>query len=198
VPLELQPAEPAALISAVMAPSLDLLAEATRRLASGFGPVARASEVYRFDFSPHYSAEMGPDLVKQLVCFVARVDPAELSAAKRRTMDVEREMADEAAGRPHRRANIDPGLVTVESLVLATTKYSGQRICIAPGLYAEVTLLFRRGGWTCLEWTYPDYRTPAVQRFLLEVRAELMEARRARRLSPGGSSPPAPDRPRSG
>ena len=183
MPLDLQPPPPATLLCAVLAPGADLLSEATRRLERGFGPVARTSPAYRFDFSQYYAREMGAALVKQLVCFAAPVDPAALAAAKARAMAIELGLADRTHGRPRRRANIDPGLVTAHSVVLATTKYSGHRICIAPRLYAEVTLLFGRGGWACLEWTYPDFRTPAVQRFLLEVRADLLAARRARAFS---------------
>jgi hypothetical protein len=78
-----------------------------------------------------------------------------------------------------RRANIDPGLVTIESLVLASTKYSGHRICIGPGLYAETTLLFQKGQYRPLEWTYQDYRTEAAQAFLLAIRAWLLRLRDA-------------------
>ena len=88
-----------------------------------------------------------------------------------------------------RRANIDPGLLSIESLVLATTKYAGHRVCIAPQLYAEVTLLYQRGRYRPLEWTYPDYQGDAVQRFLLDVRpwllecaAEVSPARRVRQM----------------
>ena len=70
-----------------------------------------------------------------------------------------------------------PACCRLRVLILATTKYSGHRICIAPQLYAEVTLLYQRGRYRPLEWTYPDYRRDAVQCFLLAARTWLMAAR---------------------
>ena len=63
-----------------------------------------------------------------------------------------------AGGELRRTVNIDPGLLSEESLVLATTKASGHRVAIATGLWAEVTLRFERGEYRPLPWTYPDYR----------------------------------------
>ena len=116
---------------------------------------------------------MGARLSKQLVCFAERIDPAELAAVKAQTMALERAMSRGQC----RRANIDPGLLSIENLVLATTKCAGHRICIAPQLYAEVTLLYQRGRYRPLEWTYPDYQGDAVQGFLLEVRPWLLAVR---------------------
>ena len=66
----------------------------------------------------------------------------------------------------------------MEGVVLATTKYSGHRICIAPGLYAETTLLFtKQGECAPLQWTYPDYRRADVQDFLLSTRAIVLQQR---------------------
>lgn len=178
MPLEPQPAQPAALVCALLAGSGASLTAGRERLQDEFGLITAESPVYAFDFSQYYRQEMGSELIKQLVCFSARLEPAELTAVKRRTMKLERSMADATHGILRRRVNLDPGLVTAESLVLATTKYSGHRVCIARGLYAEVTLLFQHGGCTVFEWTYPDYRTLTVQRFLLRVRADLLHERR--------------------
>ena len=76
-----------------------------------------------------------------------------------------------------RRANIDPGLLSIESLVLATSKYSGHRICIAPQLYAELTLLYQKGRYQPFAWTYLDYQSETLQDFLLESRTWLMATR---------------------
>jgi hypothetical protein len=92
-------------------------------------------------------------------------------------MELERTLGREEEGQVRRRANLDPGLVTIESLVLASTKYSGHRICIGPGLYAETTLLFQKGEYRPLEWTYQDFRTREAQDFLLEIRAWLLPRR---------------------
>ena len=173
MPVDLQPATPVALVCAVLADSAETLAEAKERLTECFGPLRKASPTYDFDFTSYYEAEMGAGLCKQLVCFAERIDPAELATVKAQTMALERAMS---RGRC-RRANIDPGLLSIESLLLATTKYAGHRVCIAPQLYAEVTLLYQRGCYQPLEWTYPDYQGDAVQRFLLDMRPWLLAVR---------------------
>ena len=173
MPIDLQPSTPVALVCAVLVDSAETLADAKERLAECFGPLREASPTYDFDFTSYYEAEMGAGLRKQLVCFAERIDPAELAAIKAQTMALERVMSQGE----RRRANIDPGLLSIESLVLATTKYAGHRVCIAPQLYAEVTLLYQRGRYRPLEWTYPDYQDDAVQRFLLDVRPWLLAVR---------------------
>ncbi len=60
----------------------------------------------------------------------------------------------------HRRINLDPGYLTLSKLVLATTKNFQHRIYLRKGIYAEITLKFKRGrGFEPWEWTYPDYKS---------------------------------------
>ena len=177
MPVDLQPATPVALICAILANSAQTLADARQHLVERFGPLRATSEVYAFDFTSYYEGEMGPGLQKQLVCFAKRIDPFELAAAKAQTIELERAVGATAGGTLHRRTNIDPGLLSIEGLVLATTKYSGHRVCIAPMLYAELTLLYQRGRYQPQAWTYPDYRGDAVLRFLLEARDWLLKTR---------------------
>jgi hypothetical protein len=101
------------------------------------------------------------------------VAPAELSARKQATITFERDRAQQ----DRRTVNVDPGLLSTNSLVLATTKASGHRICIAPGLWAEVTLMFEKGAYRPQPWTYRDYQRQDVGAFLLDVRRQLTMAR---------------------
>ena len=181
MPIDLLPVEPVILLCAVTADSESTLEQARKNLSLCLGPIDRQTPVYPFTYTQYYASEMGAGLIKQVLSFAGRRDPAELSDVKSRTIKLEKEMGRYEVGLFRRRANLDPGVVSIESLVLATTKYSGHRICIAPALYAEVTLLFRKGCYRPLEWTYPDYRSEEVQRFLLAIRAELMAERRTRK-----------------
>ena len=177
MPIDLQPSTPVALVCAVLADSSGTLTDAKVGLTECFGSLHATSATYDFDFTSYYEAEMGAGLRKQLVCFAERIDPAELAACKHQTIELEKALGRATGGTLRRRANIDPGLLSIESLVLATTKYAGHRVCIAPQLYAEVTLLYQRGGYQPLEWTYPDYRSDAAQRFLLDMRSWLLRVR---------------------
>ncbi|GBE55977.1 hypothetical protein BMS3Bbin16_00174 [archaeon BMS3Bbin16] len=41
------------------------------------------------------------------------------------------------------------------------------------GIYAEVTLQYKRGKWEPLPWTYPDFKTPITLDFLTRIRGFL-------------------------
>ena len=177
MPIDLRPPPPTALIAAIMAPDEMVLGQVRGLLAERIAPIRALGPAYPFAFSTYYEKEMGPGLLKQLLCFEGLVDPAVLPQVKGQLMALERELGREEGGQVRRRVNLDPGLVTIESLVLASTKYSGHRVGIGPGLYAEVTLLFQKGQYRPLEWTYQDFRTEEAQAFLLEIRAWLLPQR---------------------
>jgi hypothetical protein len=61
---------------------------------------------------------------------------------------------------------------------LASTKDHAHRIYLNDGIYAEVTLAYRRGGWQAFPWTYPDYRRHDFQEFFTRCRESLRIERR--------------------
>jgi hypothetical protein len=150
-----------------------------RELADAFGPVRARSASYSFDQTAYYETEMGPGLVKWVAAFTRPVAQESLPEIKLRANALEEAWRD-ARGR---RVNVDPGLLTPASLVLATTKGFAHRIYLGRGIYGEVTLIFRRGRYESLPWTYPDYRTPQVLDFLAQLR------RADRRRGAGGDQP---------
>jgi hypothetical protein len=74
-----------------------------------------------------------------------------------------------------RPVNLDPGMIEPSKLVLATTKNYSHRIYIGHKMFAEVTLMYEKGGWRHFEWTYPDYRQQCYQEFFSKVRTRLLE-----------------------
>lgn len=56
-----------------------------------------------------------------------------------------------------RTINIDPGLLTLENMVLSTGKPYAHRIYLGDGVYADLNYIYRNGSYQTLEWTYPDY-----------------------------------------
>jgi len=163
-------ATPAKLFMAVMyRPDFDsspLLAQ----LAERYGTVE--SRCAPFDFgSSYYEREMGTGLVKLFVSFTPLTPQDRLAEVKRETNKLEEGGAD-ARGRVF---NLDPGIITHYSVILATTKGYAHRIYLGEGIYAEPTLLFRRGALDALPWSYPDYQTPAAHGFFREARRRLME-----------------------
>ena len=69
-----------------------------------------------------------------------------------------------------RRVNIDPGYLVLERFVLATGKNFAHRIYLGRSIYADLTLVYRRGGFQTLPWTYPDYAAETMLKFLDQVR----------------------------
>lgn len=166
--------KPAVLVAAVMAQGREILDRAKGELEYLFGPVAMESSAFPFTFTRYYEEEMGQGLIKQFLAFRRPIRPDDLASAKLLTNAIEDHMAVSRGGRRLRRANIDPGYVTPSRLVLATTKDYSHRIYIGKGIYAEVTLIFRKGTWRPLEWTYPDYRTELALEFFGRVREHLL------------------------
>lgn len=153
---------------------------AQRRATDCWGPIALATDPFDFDDTGYYDATMGRGLKKTLWAFRELTDPASLVDIKRRTNDWEAEYARTFVGDEARPLNLDPGYVTEAKLVLATTKDRDHRIYLSRGIYAEVTLYYRRGqGWQARSWTYPDYRSPAYHAFLTRCRNYLRERKHA-------------------
>lgn len=168
---------PERLVVAVLASRPERLAPARAALEERFGPVEWAGDPVPWGFTAYYDREMGPGIVRLFWSFERLVDPAGLAAVKLATNGIEdgfREHGD-------RKLNLDPGLLSLSRFVLATTKDGSHRIPLVDGIYAEVTLVFERGEFRPLPWTYPDYRDPGQLAVLAAARERYREAlRRAR------------------
>ena len=55
-------------------------------------------------------------------------------------------------------------------MILATTKNFSHRIYLNSGIYGDLQYRFRRGKFTFLEWTYPDYKDTAALEFFHKIR----------------------------
>jgi hypothetical protein len=165
----LREASPAKLFMAVMhRPDFDP-APLLAHLAERYGEVDSRCAPYRFG-SGYYEAEMGPGLVKLFISFEHLVPQERLAGVKRETNGLEEGGADDRG----RICNLDPGVITHYSVILATTKGYAHRIYLGEGIYAEPALLFRRGAQEALPWTYPDYQTAAAHGFFREARRRLL------------------------
>ncbi len=150
--------------------------ESVRRLiVRHFGPVDSSLEPQPFSFSSYYDAEMGPGLQRSLFSIENLVDPSQLASLKETANRMEAATANSEAGSFRRTVNLDPGLLSLSRVILATTKASAHRIPLRDGLHAEITLLYRRGGYSALEWTYPDFRSDSFLEWLAELRRRYHE-----------------------
>ena len=166
--------EPVASIVAVMAVNRETLSEAKERLRDRFGETAFESEVFPFTYSTYYRQEMGDELLKQFVSFSEPMQREMLPEAKRAARELEKTLGIYESGELRRQANIDPGYLSLSKLVLASTKNYDHRIYLRDGIFAEITLRYRRGRFEPMEWTYPDYRTDLALAFFTLVRDSLL------------------------
>ena len=166
---------PVKLFCGLLSADVDLLRRATQLLVRCFGPVDMVSDVWPFDQTNYYEAEMGGGLRRQFVAFERLVSPESLPDIKHQTNALEGQIAEQCLAMGLTRpVNLDPGYVTPSKLVLATTKDSGHRVSIGASMYAEVTLRFVDGGWQIQPWTYPDYRQAAYHAYFSALRQSLL------------------------
>ena len=116
-------AEPVKLIASIFSGDRGLLSRAKAMLAEAFGPADFESRLFPFEHTDYYTAEFGPNLVRQIVAFQQLIPPAGLPNIKTRTNELERALSHEG----QRRVDIDPGYVSLGKLVLASTKASTER-----------------------------------------------------------------------
>jgi len=135
-------------------------------LGETWGPPDLCSPCMPFSYTDYYDNEMGPGIQRFFVSFRRLVDPSLIADIKIQTNRVEERFREADA----RKVNIDPGLLCLSRFVLVTTKESAHRIPLSGGIYAEVTLLYHKGSFRPLEWTYPDYRSPDYLGILNEIR----------------------------
>ncbi len=168
---------PVRLICGMISARAALFDEASREMEAVFSPVDLKSELLPFDFTHYYDQEMGSPLWRQFVSFSRLVSPDALAEAKRATNRLEELFAGRhaAAGQPPRPINLDVGYVDESKLILASMKNFSHRIYLSGGVYAELTLMYHKGLWDALNWTFPDFASPRYHGFLTQVRCKLRE-----------------------
>lgn len=159
-----------------------------RELAMLLGPPDLVSAWLPFDQTRYYEPEMGAGLQRRLAVFLYLADPGALSGWKQQTNLLE----DRFSMGGRRLVNIDPGYLARERLVLATGKNYTHRLYLQSGIYGEVTLIFQKGGWQTLPWTYPDYAGEPLRQFFAQARQKyLWQLRQLATLSADRSERPS-------
>jgi hypothetical protein len=184
---ELHQPKPVKLIIGILAADEAALAAAVKAISKSFGVIDLTSDVWPFTQTNYYKDELGPNALRQFVSIEKLIDPGQLAQIKHDTNSLEQQLAKELGGvNPTRReascalqlprpVNLDPGFIEPSKLILASTKNFSHRIYIGNKMYAEVTLMYEKGGWRHFEFTFPDYKQSCYQDFLTKVRTRLME-----------------------
>ncbi|MBV6519233.1 MAG: hypothetical protein HCAMLNBO_02007 [Candidatus Brocadia fulgida] len=141
-----------------------------KTLTTSFGTIDLKSDILPFHFTEYYHEEMGEEIKRQFYSFQKLISPDEIAAIKVQTNSMEEAVADSRKYSVKRPVNIDPGYLNESRLILASTKDFSHRIYLQNGIYAEVTLNYRRGGYEFFPWTFPDYKSLEYQNFFLQAR----------------------------
>jgi len=143
------------------------------RLERAFGKILAVSDSFDFAFTDYYRKEMGEGLVKFIAAFSEIQHEDALAGHKLTAVGIESEYLD---GSGNRKVNLDPGFMSQARVILSSSKNFAQRIYLGRGVFAEVTLLYRNNDFSALPWSYPDYQSPFVKKFLLSMRGEYTKA----------------------
>jgi hypothetical protein len=177
------------LICGMISADAALFDQAAEALAGTFSEIDLRSEIMVFDFTHYYDEQMGSPLWRQFVSFSRPVQPDILASAKVATNRIEAQFTARLAGpltqpgaavpqnstQPARPINLDVGYVDESKLILASMKNFSHRIYLGIGVYAELTLMYHKGRWDSLAWTFPDYASGRYHPFLTQVRSRLRQ-----------------------
>ncbi len=173
-----RPPLPAKLVIGVFTRELELYPPVLAQLRALFGPVELVSPWFAFNRTSYYEPEMGTGLYRRMAAFAPLTGQERLPAVKEQSNALEARYS--ASG--NRRVNIDPGYLLPERFVLATGKNYAHRIYIGRYTYADLTLIYQKGGFHSLAWTYPDYAQQNIQDFLHRVRNKYLKDLKAEGL----------------
>jgi hypothetical protein len=173
--------DPAKLVMSVFMKEKPLFETVFPLLEAIGGPVDLVSRWLDFDFTRYYHQEMGHPLFRRMLAFKPLVNQGDLSKIKQASNALENRFDRDN----QRRINIDPGYLLPSRFVLATGKDYAHRIYIGDHLYADLTLMYIHKQFVPLEWTYPDYRSEEILRFLEQVRDKyLLDFQAVKRSQP--------------
>lgn len=147
--------------------------EALSDMIERYGPLDEECEPFTFESTTYYEEEMGRGLMRRFVSFDYLIPMGLLPDIKLVTNAIEDRLVLQGTNR--RTLNLDPGYLSAANLILATTKMYSHRPYLRDGIYAELTYIFRKGAFTPLDWTYPEYRDSRTMEFFTTVRDRYLD-----------------------
>ncbi len=165
-----QTPKPGKLVIGIILKKKSLLVSIANDLVEKFGSVDLVSTWFPFTKTTYYAPEMGAPLFRRMLTFKKLILQDALAKIKLQTNVLERKYS---ANR-RRNINIDPGYLLHERFVLATGKNYTHRIFIGHGIYADLTLIYTKGSFQPLSWTYPDYAESQMLSYLDQVRKKYL------------------------
>ncbi len=158
------------LFASIFSADAGLIEEAIRAMSEKYGMADYISAPQAFSYTGYYRREFGEGLLRRFLSFERLIGAEELPDVKLWTNALEADLG--ASGK--RRVNIDPGYLSAAHLILATGKGYAHRPYLRDGIYADLTLIYQKGGFTTLPWTYPDYAAAETIGMLSRIREKYL------------------------
>ena len=140
-------------------------------LEQKYGEIAFTSDILPFDSTSYYSDEMGKKLSRKFIAFEKLIKREQIVEIKHYSNELE----DSLSLEEKRTINIDPGYIAAEHVVLSTGKPYSHRPYLGKGVYADLTLVYKKNSFIFLDWTYPDYKDKNIQEIFIELRSNYLE-----------------------
>jgi hypothetical protein len=167
---EIRRARKVRFITGIMTQFPSAVDQVKKRLEKEFGPSDLSSALVPFYHSPYYSDEMGENLYLRCFSFPKLVHPDDLSEIKIWTNKLERKLASSGKFEAERPVNVDPGYVTLDKVVLASTQNMSHRIYLGDGMYGEITLGWAKSSFSARQWTRADFKSRKIIDFFNKAR----------------------------
>lgn len=161
------PPRPVKLIISLILKDKALFARIADTLPGTYGRIDFMSTFIPFTFTDYYQKEMGNELTRRFLTFERLIEPDRLPEVKRWTDELESKQKD---GDGNRKVNCDPGYISLGHLILATNKKYSHRPYLRDGVYANLTLIYKKKSFQPLEWTYPDYGSAEIIEIMNRLR----------------------------
>jgi hypothetical protein len=167
--------QPVKLVIGILTANNQCLHTAIDAITDKFGRLDFSSDVWPFDKTDYYQDQTGSRILRKFVSIEKLIEPGKLAKIKLQTNKLEQKLAKALALPLPRPVNLDPGIIEPSKLILATTKNYSHRIYIGKKIYAEDTLIYDKGKWCPMAYTYPDYKQQCYFDFFNKVREKLLE-----------------------
>jgi hypothetical protein len=130
------------------------LEKAESIIQNDFGEIIEQTEEYTTEYSKYYQKEMGKNLRKKFIVINKVIKKDRLIQLKKYSQNLEKYLSIS----DNRTVNIDPLYLDLDQVVVATSKYRGNRIYLGEGVFAELELWYHHRSFQPFLWTYLDYK----------------------------------------
>lgn len=164
----MKPSEPNAvkLFFGILFSDEKLFHKASEMLGDLYGNIDYRSPNFEFTITDYYVPEMGSPIYRCFISFSKLVHPKILSHVKVESIRIEESLSIHGM----RKVNLDPGYMDYDKIVLASTKYNGQKIYLDLGIWADLTLRYEKQHFHPYPWSFPDFKSGLYDQIFIEIR----------------------------